>query len=604
MERRRARPNERRRSPGFVVAAAIAAAGGGLVALAGAIAAGTALASALALTLGAVGCVLAGAGLWLARRGQTVAEKASSDLDFLARRLLRVESRLAEAERRKGGDGDLRGAVAEVSGEIALISGLLRDLAGTVAAHDRALSEQAEHEEAREPAALGAAPGPGPSRREPPAEPETYPEPAYSGPAYSEPPPPARRPQPEPPLVAMPRAAPPRFSPIVEAEPEPAPAPARPASRSPAPFTPEPFPAEPFPPEQPPEPPPEPAPEPLFADEPDAAPAPDPALERRIRAIAGALRDDRIEIHLQPVVSLPQRKTRFYEALARLRLEDDEIVLPEEFQPALEAVGLGAELDGKVAARAAAIARHLVARGSDAFVTVNLAHESLAAPGFLRALGRILDTYPDVVGRLAFEIAQRSWRMLDGELAGALEALRAKGALFVLDRANDLRVDPFGLADRGVRYVKLPAGMLLAHLDARGAGLDVAVGDLSAVMARAGIKLVAEAVDREEDVPDLIDLDIPLAQGLVFGAPRAVRSDLIGGPPGRGGGGAEPPARSAPPSGETSAVAAQPRTPERPAGGPAARKPTSEREPEPPFPPVPPRPEPRVPYRATLRRAG
>jgi cyclic-di-GMP phosphodiesterase TipF (flagellum assembly factor) len=562
VERRRARANERRRSPGFVVAAAIAAAGGGLVALAGAIAAGTTIASAIAITLGAVGGVLAGAGLWLARRGQAVAEKASADLDFLARRLLRVESRLAEAERRKGGDGDLRGAVAEVSGEIALISGLLRDLAGTVAAHDRALAERQEAQAAA------------PMAPEPP--PATAPEPAAHA-----------APQPEPPSFTMPRAAQPRFAPILEPDAEPAPAP--PPAPGRAPFRPEPFPAA------------SPPPEPLFADEPDPAPVPDPALERRVRAIARALREDRIEIHLQPIVSLPQRKTRFYEALARLRLDDDELVLPEEFQPALAASGLTAELDGKVAARAAAIARHLVARGSDAFVTANLAHDSLAAPGFLRALGRILDTYPDVAGRLAFEIAQRSWRMLDGELAGALEALRTKGALFVLDRANDLRVDPFGLADRGVRYVKLPAGMLLAHLDARGVGLDIAVGDLSAVLARAGIKLVAEAVDREDDVPDLIDLDVPLAQGLVFGAPRAVRSDLIGGPPGRGGGGAEPPARSAPPSG-AEAVAAQPRASERPSGGPSARKPRTE--PEPPLPPVPPRPEPRVPYRATLRRAG
>lgn len=564
------------------------------MALAGAIAAGAALVTALALTFAAAGLVLAAGGVYIAGRGRATAEKASSDLDFLARRLLRVESRLADAERRgkAGGDGDLRGAVAEVSGEIALISGLLRDLAGTVAAHDRALSERA----AAEVHAPRPAPRPTPAAppayeeshyedaEEPAYEEGAYEDPAYEEPAFEEPAP-------------APRAAAPRFSPVVEPDPAPAPAPAprrAAAPRQPAapqPFTPEPFATEPR--DDHPD-------EPLFAEE---VPPADPALERRAAAIARALREDRIEIHLQPIVSLPQRKTRFYEALARLRLDDDELLLPAEFLPALERAGLTAELDGKVAARAAAIARHLVNRGSDAFVTANLAHESLSAQGFLRALGRIIESYPDVAGRLAFEIAQRSWRMLDAEVAGALEALRAKGALFVMDRATDLRLDAFGLADRGVRFVKLPASLLLSHLGARAPGLDIAVGDLAAVLARAGIRLVADAVEREEDVPDLIDLDVPLGQGLVFGAPRAVRSDLIGGPPGRGGGGAEPPARQAPAAAATEAVAAQAREAGRtPGAGSSGAAAGRKRDPDPS--PQPPRPEPRIPYRATLRRAG
>ncbi|WP_372421534.1 EAL domain-containing protein [Salinarimonas chemoclinalis] len=567
MERRRARANERRRAPGAALAAGIAALGAALLALAAAIALGANLAMTAALTLAAGGLALAGGALVLARRARAAAEKASSDLDFLARRLLRVESRLAEAERRRasersgesGADEELRGAVAEVSGEMALISGLLRDLAGTVAAHDRTLAEMAEMAEARDPMH----------------------EDRPTAPAWNE--------------AAPPR---PRFAPVVEPEPEPAAwrEPTPPVPQAP-PFVPQPFaqpPAQRAPP---------PTPEPLFEDD-----APPPAPDPRAQAILRALREDRMEIHLQPIVTLPQRKTRFYEALARLRLDDDALVLPGEFLPAIAAAGLTAELDGKVAARAAAIARHLVNRGSDAFVALDLAHDSLLAPGFLRALGRILEAYPDVAGRLAFEIAQRSWRMLDAEVAGALEALRAKGALFVLDRASDLRIDAFGLADRGVRFVKLPAARLLAHadggIDGRARpdtfGLDVAVSDLSAVMARAGIELVAEAVEREEDVPDLIDLDVPLAQGSVFGAPRAVRADLIGGPPpGRGGGG-EPAPRRAPPGGDP-AAGPQPRGGLQGGGSQGGGAPgTKARRDDPPPPP----PEPKRPYRATLRRAG
>jgi len=99
--------------------------------------------------------------------------------------------------------------------------------------------------------------------------------------------------------------------------------------------------------------------------------------------------------------------------------------------------------------------------------------------------------------------------------------LRDRGLVFALDRATDLRLDPLSLADRGVRFVKLPAEMLLAAEAPH--GLDVELHDLAAVLSRAGIKLIAERVEREEDVPDLLDLDVPLAQGFVFSPPRPVR---------------------------------------------------------------------------------
>ena len=104
------------------------------------------------------------------------------------------------------------------------------------------------------------------------------------------------------------------------------------------------------------------------------------------------------------------------------------------------------------------------------------------------------------------------------EQAGALAVLRDTGIPFALDRAADLGLDPLALADRGVRFVKLPADLLIAA--DQGRGLDIEAADLASVLRRAGIKLIAEKVEREEVVPDLIDLDIPLAQGFVFAAPR------------------------------------------------------------------------------------
>ncbi|HEX5868557.1 MAG TPA: EAL domain-containing protein, partial [Beijerinckiaceae bacterium] len=256
----------------------------------------------------------------------------------------------------------------------------------------------------------------------------------------------------------------------------------------------------------------------------DERPAPDRGEIRRFGAVLEAFESDRIELHLQPVVSLPQRKARFYEVLARLRLADDTILVPAEFLPTLEKSGLVADFDRKVLTRAAGIARHLAGRGSDARVSCNLSPASLEG-GVLRAAGRIAEAYPDIADRLMLELSQHCWRTLDADTAGTVALLRQKGFAFALDRATDLRLDPLALAERGVAFVKLPAELLLRP--EMGRGLDIAIGDLGTVLTRAGIRLVAERVEREEDVPNLIDLDVPLAQGFVFAPPRAIRPEVL-----------------------------------------------------------------------------
>lgn len=562
---------------------------------------GAALAPGMLLTgVGAaIILILAAAGFWRAGRASGLAAKTAHDLDIVARRLLRLEARLAEIERHP--HAETRKTVAEVSGEIALLSGLLRDLAGSVSGHDRDVATLAEEIVGLRERLDGAAPVRAAEHSQPA---QTNDGGAGWAGQLSELAPAGSRDD------------------AGLRDPDPTAAPAM-SETDPAPLSPqEPaandrdaliggisavedalFSAPPGPPET----------------------APDPAEEARKRAIIQAFREDHLEIHLQPVVNLPQRKTRFYEALARLRLDEQTLLQPDEFLPVLEESQLLPELDGKVAARAAAVARHLVNRGSEGFVSCNLAAVSVRTPGFLRALGRILEAYPDILGRLAFEIPQRAWRMLDAESAGALEQLRAKGAFFILDRATDMRLDPLSLADRGVAYAKLPARMLLDPQPSH--GLDFETADLATVLSRAGIRLVADRVETESDVPDLIDIDVPLAQGFVFAPPRAVRPDIVAGLARR----ATPP-QSAPPARSGAAhqggskngdatVGSRSTTSKDPAGrdssgtkpagrgaagntagntaGMTAANPPPAAPTEAPEPP-----EPRLPYRAFLRRAG
>ena len=262
----------------------------------------------------------------------------------------------------------------------------------------------------------------------------------------------------------------------------------------------------------------------------ERGPVTEPGRADRSRdaALVSAFEGEGLEVHLQPIVSLPQRKVVSYEAVARLRLGGD-VVEPSVFLPVLERHGRTTDLDRRMLQRVATVARHLTGRGSQAVVAYALSPLSLFEPGFLRALPRLIAGEPDLSGRLVIALPQASWRSLDAEQAGALAALRGRVG-FALDRPLDLRLDPLALADRGVGQVKVPADLLLRPAS-REAMPDIALEDLVASLVRAGIRLVADGVERESDVPDLIDLDVPLAQGSVFAPARAVRAEVLASAP-------------------------------------------------------------------------
>jgi cyclic-di-GMP phosphodiesterase TipF (flagellum assembly factor) len=108
-----------------------------------------------------------------------------------------------------------------------------------------------------------------------------------------------------------------------------------------------------------------------------------------------------------------------------------------------------------------------------------------------------------------------------------LGALAARGFRFSLDHVGDLRLEPRDLADRGFRFVKAPAGLLLNRNAAAAADIDPA--DLVGLLGRFGIDLIAEKIERESTVVDLLDYDVRLGQGNLFSPPRAVRPDVLQG---------------------------------------------------------------------------
>ena len=112
-----------------------------------------------------------------------------------------------------------------------------------------------------------------------------------------------------------------------------------------------------------------------------------------------------------------------------------------------------------------------------------------------------------------------------------------------MDNLSDLRIEPRELTERGFRFIKVPAALLLNRPGAASTGVQPA--EFSDRLGRFGIDLIAERIESEPVVVDLLDYDVRFGQGFLFSPPRPVRPDALQGvagdaaPAAPGGGSAE-----------------------------------------------------------------
>ncbi|WP_454632187.1 EAL domain-containing protein [Bradyrhizobium cenepequi] len=265
----------------------------------------------------------------------------------------------------------------------------------------------------------------------------------------------------------------------------------------------------------------------VFAAPPAPAPVEAIAVSRSqvqlITAVKNAIEANRLDIYLQPMVTLPQRKVRYYEAVTRLRDERDQIVAADDFISAAEAGGLIGRIDHMVMLRCVQVLRRLMVRNKDVGVFCNVSAATLGnTVNFTQCLD-FLEANRALAPSFVLEFKQSTFRNLGPTESEHLAALSQRGYRFSIDHVSDLRFEPRELADRGVRFIKVPAALLL---DPRQSSTsDIHASDLSDLLGRYGIDLIAEKIEGERAVVDLLDYDVRFGQGFLFAPPRPLRPE-------------------------------------------------------------------------------
>ena len=247
--------------------------------------------------------------------------------------------------------------------------------------------------------------------------------------------------------------------------------------------------------------------------------------EVSLEAIRSAINANRIDLYLQPIVTLPRRKVGFYEAMSRLRSETGETVHESEFVPQAERGGLMPKLDYLVVFRCVQIVRRLLMKNREIGLFCNLSRTTLIHPEVWQQLHDFMAANRAIAPSLILQFAQSAVREMAEPEYERLAALSELGFRFCFNEVTSLRVEPGEIAPRGFRFVKVHAALLLGRVAP--APSEAGPGELSELLGRFGIDLIVDRIENENSVMELLDHDVRYGQGPLFSAPRPVRAEAL-----------------------------------------------------------------------------
>jgi diguanylate cyclase (GGDEF)-like protein len=239
-------------------------------------------------------------------------------------------------------------------------------------------------------------------------------------------------------------------------------------------------------------------------------------------ALSHAVERDELVLHYQPIVDLRDGRITGLEALLRWMHPVRGLVPPGEFIPLAEATGLIVEMGAWVleeACRQAAAWRATMPAGRAPSISVNLSLRQVTQPGVVDVVAHALEASGLPPEALHLEVTE-SVLMEEGDVTIAtLDALKALGIVLVLD--------DFGTGYSSLAYVRrFPIDVLkidrsfIADLDAGGPDAFPIVDAIIHMADGLRLGVIAEGIERPEQVEVLRELGCHTGQGFYFARPR------------------------------------------------------------------------------------
>lgn len=232
--------------------------------------------------------------------------------------------------------------------------------------------------------------------------------------------------------------------------------------------------------------------------------------------LRNALREDRIEAFLQPIVDAQSKEVVAFEVLVRIR--DGELVVPAgEFIEVAEELGMAKELDREVFRKGLAHYARISAKYPQAKLFFNLFPRSFNDLAWVRGIPELARNAGVPCDKLVLEITEREALPNLTQVRAALEELRASKISVALDDFGSGFSSFLYLKYLSIDYVKIEGSFVRNMVaDERD---RIIVEQINSMAHRFGLKTVAEFVEDAETAKMLVEIGVDYAQGYYFGRP-------------------------------------------------------------------------------------
>lgn len=230
-----------------------------------------------------------------------------------------------------------------------------------------------------------------------------------------------------------------------------------------------------------------------------------------------AIRNQSVDVFLQPIVRLPQRKARFYEMFARIRAKPGLYLPAGQYLHVAAQESLVHDIDSLLLMECLQTIEKTAHIEKAAPFFLNITTATLTNAAFMKRLLTFLAKNKHLSQRIVFEIRQSDFEAMS---PGVLEILRGLGKLgcsLSLDHVERINFDLKFLQILKVRFVKIEALSFMQKARSDSGYRDLL--NMKRKLEGNGIGVIVEKVESEFVLKEILDFDVHYGQGHLFGKP-------------------------------------------------------------------------------------
>jgi cyclic-di-GMP phosphodiesterase TipF (flagellum assembly factor) len=230
-----------------------------------------------------------------------------------------------------------------------------------------------------------------------------------------------------------------------------------------------------------------------------------------------AIENERIEIFAQPIVKLPSRRLQYLELFARIRARSGIYLTAENYRPMAEKETKIENVDHLLLLHVLETVRNDTRRGIDIGYFINISSRCLKDKNYMTDLLEFVRMRRELAPHLVFELQYADIKNLSPACFKMIDGLSHIGCKFSVDNISDSNFNADDLAEKGFSFLKFNASKLMEMCSsARG---EMEVARMKSALDKSRLTLIVEKLETEHDLKELLDFEIDLGEGYLFGRP-------------------------------------------------------------------------------------